>query len=110
LDRRGAKLGEERSVVFGRLVTVGGRLRARQGITLNALHLGDLGDVRKRADRYDLRALLAHELGHALGLDEEQTNERSLMWPTVGRGDHDREFQPSDLRSVRRLYRGRTGG
>jgi len=52
LDRGGAELGEERSVVFGRLVTVGGCLHAGQATLALEIGrdapgelLGQIGDV-----------------------------------------------------------------
>jgi hypothetical protein len=57
--------------------------------------------------RYDLAAVLAHEMGHALGLDESETDESATMWPSIGRGDvHQRTLSADDEAGLAEVYRG----
>ncbi|MFW5876792.1 MAG: matrixin family metalloprotease [Myxococcota bacterium] len=57
-----------------------------------------------RADHYDLAAVLTHELGHVLGLEESDV-ERSTMWPRVRRSAVDqRTLEVDDEHGVIAVY------
>ncbi len=92
LDRRGAKLGEERSVVFGRLVTVGGRLRARQAtLALEVARdaagelLDQLGDVGIGERRGRLEARRASAARRDEGAVEHQRVEVQVEIESVAK-------------------------
>jgi hypothetical protein len=64
------------------------------------------GSERPRPRKYDLQAVLAHEFGHALGLDEDERADTATMNPHFRRGDvHQRTLEDSDERAVASLYR-----
>jgi hypothetical protein len=58
-------------------------------------------------DGYDLQGVLTHELGHVLGLDEDEVQPLATMNPHFHAGDlHQRTLAVSDEDSVSELYRG----
>jgi hypothetical protein len=53
---------------------------------------------------YDLAAVLTHEMGHVLGLDESDVPE-ATMWPKIRRGDTEpRTLAPDDEQGVEAIY------
>jgi len=47
--------------------------------------------------RYDIGAIMTHEAGHCLGLDESDTHPEATMWPNVVPGDtHQRTLSEDD--------------
>lgn len=65
-------------------------------------------DICGRGDplRYDLSTILAHELGHLLGLGEAEASPSATMYPRIARGDRRAESaSDSDLEGIRALYR-----
>lgn len=57
--------------------------------------------------RFDLGAVLAHELGHALGLGETDADPLATMWPRIRRGEtHQRTLAADDEEGVAEAYRG----
>lgn len=56
--------------------------------------------------RLDLVAVLTHEMGHLLGLDEEYDHESATMWPYIAPGDtHQRTLSADDEEGVIDIYR-----
>ena len=66
---------------------------------------GYLASEKERFDRYDLQAVLTHEFGHVLGLDEDEHHGDCTMNPQFRRGQvHQRTLEASDEQSVSELY------
>lgn len=64
-------------------------------------------DICGRGDpsRYDLSTILAHELGHLLGLGEAEMNPSATMYPRIARGDRRAVIaSAADLEGIRALY------
>jgi hypothetical protein len=56
---------------------------------------------------YDLGAILTHEAGHSLGLDESETHPEATMWPLVSPGEtHQRTLAEDDEQGVITNYAG----
>lgn len=54
---------------------------------------------------HDLAAVLTHEVGHVLGLDESEDSEAATMWPYIRAGEtHQRTLDLDDERGVIELY------
>jgi len=63
--------------------------------------------IGEGGDAYDLQAVLTHELGHVLGLEETDADSRATMWPNIPRGEtHQRSLAEDDVRGVRAIYSG----
>ncbi|MFW6050032.1 MAG: matrixin family metalloprotease [Myxococcota bacterium] len=61
-------------------------------------------DEDRPRDRYDLASVLAHELGHVLGLDETDVPD-ATMGPEISRGEvHQRTLEPDDENGAIALY------
>jgi len=59
------------------------------------------------AGRYDLASVLAHEMGHVLGLGETMDDPQATMWPYFGRGEtHARTIETDDESGAMALYDG----
>jgi hypothetical protein len=59
------------------------------------------------AQHYDLGAILTHEAGHSLGLDESMTHPEATMWPRVSPGEtHQRTLSDDDETGVITNYAG----
>jgi hypothetical protein len=70
-----------------------------------------LADGQDKPDttQHDLPAVLTHEMGHVLGLDESPTDQSATMWPYIHGGDvHQRTLTDDDEQGVVEAYRGMT--
>ena len=73
-------------------------------IVFDKRYAGQLGDAALDSRAYDIRGILVHELGHALGLDEDVLP-GTAMTTTTGRGETiKRALAAADQRAIRRLY------
>ena len=46
-----------------------------------------LDEIAPDGTHYDIGAIMTHEAGHSLGLDESHTHPEATMWPSVNLGD-----------------------
>ncbi len=61
------------------------------------------------ATRFDIGAVLTHEMGHVLGLGESHADRMATMWPRIGPGDtHQRTLAQDDEDGITAAYRGAT--
>lgn len=57
------------------------------------------------SDRYDLLAVLTHEMGHVLGLGDASDSPGATMWPTIAPGDvYQRDIDADDEAGVEQAY------
>jgi hypothetical protein len=57
--------------------------------------------------QHDLGAVLTHEMGHVLGLDESPNDETATMWPYIRAGEvHQRTLADDDEQGVIEAYAG----
>jgi hypothetical protein len=57
--------------------------------------------------QHDLGAVLTHEMGHVLGLDESPDDEHATMWPYIRAGEvHQRTLADDDEHGVMEAYSG----
>ena len=60
---------------------------------------------RKLAGKHDLAAVMTHEVGHVLGLDESDATDSATMWPYIRAGEtHQRSLADDDEAGVIELY------
>ncbi len=87
--------------------------REEDGVILDAdvlvspsAELALLEEGAPQSARFDLGAVLTHELGHAVGLGESE-EPTATMWPRIRRGDtHQRTLADDDVDGVEEAYRG----
>lgn len=67
------------------------------------------GDDHPGMTQHDLAAVLTHEMGHVLGLDESPDDQSATMWPYIRGGDvHQRTLSEDDETGIVEAYRGAT--
>jgi hypothetical protein len=65
------------------------------------------GDDHLDMMQHDLPAVLTHEMGHVLGLDECPNEKTATMWPYIRNGEvHQRTLTEDDEEGVTEAYRG----
>jgi hypothetical protein len=65
------------------------------------------GDDQPGMPQHDLAAVMTHEMGHVLGLDESPDDKSATMWPYIRGGDvHQRTLTEDDEQGVVEAYRG----
>lgn len=65
------------------------------------------GPDRPEMRHHDLGAVLTHEFGHVLGLDESPDDESATMWPYIRAGEvHQRTLSDDDEQGVMEAYAG----
>ena len=65
------------------------------------------GDDHPDMIQHDLAAVLTHEMGHVLGLDESPDDQQATMWPYIHGGDvHQRTLSEDDEQGIVDAYRG----
>ncbi|HMI93570.1 MAG TPA: matrixin family metalloprotease [Polyangiales bacterium] len=66
-----------------------------------------LDEAAPATTHYDIGAILTHEAGHSLGLDESFMHAEATMWPSVNLGDtHQRTISEDDEQGVIMNYSG----
>ncbi|MGE0787057.1 MAG: matrixin family metalloprotease [Sandaracinaceae bacterium] len=78
-------------------------------ILVNPAHdfalLGEGAEGSSEERRYDVGAVLTHEMGHVLGLGESDADPLATMWPRIGRGDvHQRSVELDDEEGIDAQY------
>jgi hypothetical protein len=69
-------------------------------VNANAAY-GLLNESSPDTQHYDIGAILTHEAGHSLGLDESRFHPEATMWPSVNLGDtHQRSISDDDEEGV----------
>ncbi len=63
--------------------------------------VGDMGDCQRS---FDLQAVLTHELGHALGLNHNEDDPATVMFPSIGACQTKRALHDDDIEGVAFLY------
>ncbi|MBL8918612.1 MAG: matrixin family metalloprotease [Myxococcaceae bacterium] len=66
---------------------------------------GEPGAALFAGQRHDLQAMMLHEVGHALGLEHNDTDVSSVMFPSLRAGEVGRgQLGPDDLAALATLY------
>lgn len=74
-------------------------------IVINDYYSSRLGDSAINKSLYDLQSIVTHELGHALGLNEDLTDNVSSMYVLTERGTiHKRILNSSDISAISKVY------
>ena len=78
----------------------------RADITINKYYKNIMGDATSSSrEIYDLPGGIAHELGHAVGLEEDMTNPESIMFNTnfIGK-TYKRFIKKGDISALNKIY------
>lgn len=74
-------------------------------INVNSYYNNQLGDAKKNNKLYDVPSILAHEIGHILGLNEDLTSEDTVMNIVTRRGSiYKRNLSKKDILNIKYLY------
>lgn len=74
-------------------------------ITINKHYQFVMGDATKRKEIYDLPGTIAHELGHAVGLEEDPDDKESIMHDINFIGKINKRFVKSgDISAINKIY------
>jgi predicted Zn-dependent protease len=73
---------------------------AEADITINARDFKYYSGASGSVNRYSMRALLIHEMGHVLGLDHNDDEVKSVMFPHLGDNNNRFELSESVKKSI----------
>jgi len=74
-------------------------------IEFNKFYDGKFGSAARNYSVYDVQSIICHELGHALGLEGEPNNSKSVMYEYTDLGVQARKkLTQEDIRSIKKLY------
>ncbi|MEM7448303.1 MAG: matrixin family metalloprotease [Myxococcota bacterium] len=78
---------------------------AAQNPTQSTLVADVQGDQPLQANAHDLEAVLTHEMGHVLGLGEDDASPTSTMYPRIAPGEvHQRTIEERDILGATEAY------
>lgn len=77
----------------------------KSNIIINKFYEKVVGDASNNSEIYDMPGTLAHELGHAVGLEEDYVDKYSVMFDInfIGR-TYKREAKFGDLTAIYKIY------
>jgi hypothetical protein len=99
---------EQLAVTVSTYATTGRMIGADILVNPNTQYaLLDDGTDHHGMTQHDLGAVLTHEMGHVLGLDESPDDETATMWPYIRAGEvHQRTLTDDDEQGVMEAYSG----
>lgn len=74
-------------------------------IIINSYYDSRIGDILKSQFEFDIQSIITHEIGHALGLDEDYDDTNSSMYVfTDKKTTHKRQLNKSDINAISKVY------